>query len=58
MNAQPDLVIPLMFNRAKVTLANFSYQAVARLRPGVTIATWRACWLSSRGNFRRRPASR
>jgi len=38
MNPQPELVIPLMFNRAKVTLANFSHQAVARLRPGVTLA--------------------
>jgi predicted permease len=38
MNPQPELVMPLMFNRAKVKLANFSYQAVARLRPGVTVA--------------------
>ncbi len=38
MNPQPDLVLPLQFNRGKTFLGNFSYQAVARLRPGATIA--------------------
>ena len=32
------LILPLRFDRAKVTLGNFSYQSVARLKPGATIA--------------------
>jgi predicted permease len=32
-----SLVIPFQFNRNKLTLGNFSFQAVARLKPGVTI---------------------
>ena len=32
-----DLILPLQFDRGKVVLGNFSYQGVARLKPGVTI---------------------
>jgi predicted permease len=32
------LILPLRFDRAKVTLGNFSYQSVARLKEGATIA--------------------
>ena len=34
----PAIVVPLQFNRAEVFIGNFSYQAVARLKPGVTLA--------------------
>jgi putative ABC transport system permease protein len=33
----PSLVLPFRFNRAEIFLGNFSYQGVARLKPGVTI---------------------
>ena len=33
----PQLLLPLRFNRAEVFVGNFSYQGVARLKPGVTI---------------------
>ncbi len=33
----PPLILPLKFDRSKVTLGNFSYRAIARLRPGVTL---------------------
>ncbi len=33
----PAIVMPFRFNRAEVFLGNFSYQGVARLKPGVTI---------------------
>jgi predicted permease len=38
MHPQPELVIPLQFNRGKTFLGNFSYRAVARLKPGVNLA--------------------
>ena len=38
MNFQPSFVLPFQFDRAKLFVGNFSYQAVARLRPGVTMA--------------------
>ncbi len=38
MNFQPAVVLPLRFERSKVFVGNFSYQAVARLKPGVTLA--------------------
>jgi putative ABC transport system permease protein len=38
MNPQLALVMPLQFNRNKVFLGNFSYQGIARLKPGVTLA--------------------
>jgi predicted permease len=42
-NAEADMIFPLCFDRARITLAGaggggFTYQGVARLRPGVTIA--------------------
>jgi putative ABC transport system permease protein len=37
LNQHPQLVLPFRFDRAKVFVGNFSYQAVARLKPGVTI---------------------
>jgi putative ABC transport system permease protein len=33
----PPLILPLRFDRNKTFLGNFSYQAVARLKPGATI---------------------
>jgi putative ABC transport system permease protein len=33
-----DLIAPFQFNRSKVTLGNFSFQGIARLKPGVTLA--------------------
>ncbi|MBV9937988.1 MAG: ABC transporter permease [Acidobacteriaceae bacterium] len=38
MNSQPALVLPLQFDRNKVFLGNFSYQGIARLKPGVALA--------------------
>jgi putative ABC transport system permease protein len=38
LDEKPDLILPYRFDRAKTTLGNFSYQAVARLKPGVTLA--------------------
>jgi predicted permease len=34
----PAVILPFKFDRSKTMLGNFSYQAVARLRPGATIA--------------------
>jgi putative ABC transport system permease protein len=34
----PALVLPFRFDRSKTYLGNFSYQGIARLKPGVTIA--------------------
>jgi predicted permease len=34
----PALILPLKIDRTKVVLGNFSYRAVARLKPGATIA--------------------
>ena len=33
----PQILLPLRFNPAEVRVGNFSYQGVARLKPGVTI---------------------
>lgn len=33
----PQVVLPFRFNRAQLFVGNFSYQGVARLKPGVTI---------------------
>jgi predicted permease len=33
----PSVVMPFRFNRANLFIGNFSYQGVARLKPGVTI---------------------
>lgn len=38
MNPQPAVILPLQFNRSKVFLGNFSYNGIARLKPGVTLA--------------------
>ena len=37
MDRRPSLVKPLRFSRSEAHLGNFSYQGVARLKPGVTI---------------------
>jgi predicted permease len=34
---QPEVIFPLRLNRAEVRLGQFNYQAVARLKPGVTV---------------------
>jgi len=36
---QPALFLPIQFDRAKTTLGQFSYDGIARLRPGVTLAS-------------------
>jgi len=38
VNADADLVAPLRFDRSRLILPGFGYQAVARLKPGATIA--------------------
>ena len=37
LSTEPSLVMPLSLNRADTFIGNFSYQGVARLKPGVTI---------------------
>jgi predicted permease len=36
--ADPALVVPFQWDRSKTKLGNFSYEALARLKPGVTLA--------------------
>jgi putative ABC transport system permease protein len=38
LSAHPALIEPLQLDRGKVFVGNFSYRAVARLKPGVTLA--------------------
>jgi putative ABC transport system permease protein len=38
LDAKLDLIFPFQFERAKVFLGNFSYQSIARLKPGITLA--------------------
>jgi putative ABC transport system permease protein len=38
LRSNAAVLLPLRFNRAQVFIGNFSYQGVARLKPGVTIA--------------------
>ena len=38
MNLNPQLVLPMRINTADVFVGNFSYQGIARLKPGVTMA--------------------
>jgi predicted permease len=38
VKAEPDLVLPLAFDRGRVVLAGFGYSGIGRLKPGVTIA--------------------
>ncbi len=37
LDYEPDIYLPFRFDLAEVFFGNFSYQAIARLRPGVTI---------------------
>ncbi len=37
LDRNPQLLMPFRFDRSKVNVGNFSYQGVARLKPGVTI---------------------
>jgi predicted permease len=37
-NADSDLIVPLAFDRSKVSLPGFGFQGIARLKPGRTIA--------------------
>lgn len=37
MDRKVSMLMPLRFNRAEVRLLNFSYQGVAKLKPGVTL---------------------
>src|SRR5687767_4248873 len=37
LDRRPLVLLPFQFDRSKVFVGNFSYQAVARLKPGVTI---------------------
>jgi predicted permease len=37
-DTQPDIIIPLRFDRSKLRLPTFDYFGVARLKPGVTLA--------------------
>src|SRR4029077_18900472 len=37
LNMDPGLILPQQFDRNKVFLGNFSYQGIARLKPGVTL---------------------
>ena len=37
LRADPALLLPLQFDRAKTFIGNFSYMGVGRLRPGVTL---------------------
>ena len=38
LNTDPQLVLPFRLNRADVFVGNFSFQSLARLKPGMTIA--------------------
>jgi predicted permease len=38
MDRKPELILPMQLDRHKTFIGNFSYQAVARLKPGVSIA--------------------
>ncbi|HUA87634.1 MAG TPA: ABC transporter permease [Bryobacteraceae bacterium] len=38
LDTKADLIQPFRFNRGKTTLGNFSYEAIARLKPGVSLA--------------------
>jgi len=37
LNDNPQILLPMKINRAEVFVGNFSYQGIARLKPGVTI---------------------
>ena len=38
VKAEPDLILPLAFDRGRVILAAFGFNGIGRLKPGVTIA--------------------
>jgi len=38
LETKPDVIQPMRLNRSKTTLGNFSYQGIARLKPGVSLA--------------------
>jgi predicted permease len=38
LDEKPDLILPYQFNRSQVTLGNFGFHGVARLKPGVALA--------------------
>ncbi len=38
VNATPELILPIAFDRSKAILPGFGWQGIARLKPGVTIA--------------------
>ena len=37
LDREPQVLVPFRFDRAKLFVGNFSYQGVARLKPGVTL---------------------
>jgi predicted permease len=37
LNNNPQILLPMKINRAEVFVGNFSYQGIARLKPGVTL---------------------
>jgi predicted permease len=37
LDSDPEIILPFKFDRNKVFLGNFSYQGIARLKPGVTL---------------------
>ena len=38
LEEKPSLILPMRFNRSKTFLGNFSFNPLARLKPGVTVA--------------------
>jgi hypothetical protein len=46
---EPSLILPFKFDRNKIWLGNFSYPAVARFKPGATVAQARCPWCRGRG---------
>jgi putative ABC transport system permease protein len=38
LDDEPDLIVPFQFDRGKTMLGNFSFQGIARLKPGVSLA--------------------
>jgi predicted permease len=38
VKAEPDLILPLAFDRRRVILAGFGYNGIGRLKPGITLA--------------------
>jgi predicted permease len=38
VKAEPDLILPLAFDRSRVILAGFAFNGIGRLKPGITLA--------------------